>query len=98
MRLGLLAITAFLAAIPSAAHAQDDTRAHGIGDTLVLHYVGHAIGHEIYRLGQTSDGWTLVSDFDYRDRGRRTRVAGAMQLGRDFTPERLEIARVSDTG
>src|SRR5690242_4090949 len=91
MRLVFLAL-----AMPCALQAQD-VRTRAIDDTLVLHYVGHAIGRETYRLTPSDSGWSLNSDFDYRDRGRRTHVAGAMQLARNFAPLQLEIARLTDT-
>src|SRR3982750_953799 len=68
-----------------------------IVDTLVLYYVGHAIGRERYELTTTSTGRTLSADFDYRDRGRRTHVVSALSTARDFTPQRLEISRLTDT-
>ena len=92
-----LALGALIATMPLAARAQDHTRTRSIDDTLVLRYMGHAIGHQTYGLRPNDSGWSLASDFDYRDRGRRTHVVGTMQLGRDFAPVRLEIARVGDT-
>jgi imidazolonepropionase-like amidohydrolase len=95
MRFHRLALAALLATSSSAAAAQD--RARGVDDTLVLHYVGHAIGRETYSLRPSEKGWSLQSDFDYRDRGRRTHITGAMRLAGDFAPLALEIARVTDT-
>ena len=94
---GRLLLAGLIAAAPFAARAQDHARTRSIDDTLVLHYVGHAIGHETYSLRPNDAGWNLVSDVDYRDRGRRTHVAGTMQLAHDYGPVRLEIARVGDT-
>ena len=54
MRFYLLALTALVVTIPCAAIAQDRGRA--IDDTLELHYVGHAIGHETYSLRPNDDG------------------------------------------
>jgi imidazolonepropionase-like amidohydrolase len=96
MRFYLPALVALLARIPHSAVAQDPGRG-GVADTLVLHYVGHAIGRETYSLRPNDSGWSLESDFDYRDRGRRTHVVSAMLLAPDFSPLRLEITRVGDT-
>jgi imidazolonepropionase-like amidohydrolase len=92
-----LLYAALIATTPFAGRAQDHGHARAIDDTLVLHYMGHAIGREAYSLRPNDAGWSLLSDFDYRDRGRRTHVIGTMQLARDFAPVRLEIARVGDT-
>ena len=96
MRFLFPAAVALSATMPCATTlAQDGGRV--IGDTLVLHYVGHAIGHETYSLRPNDRGWSLESDFDYRDRSRRTHIASAMLLARDFAPLALEITRVGDT-
>jgi imidazolonepropionase-like amidohydrolase len=92
-----LLVSVLIAVTPLAASAQNHGHARTIDDTLVLHYVGHAIGHETYSLRPNDAGWNLVSDFDYRDRGRRTHVVATTQLARDFASVRLEIARVGDT-
>jgi imidazolonepropionase-like amidohydrolase len=97
MRLVLGTFFALGAAASMVSRAQGQATAHAVYDTLVLHYTGHAIGHETYSLTPNETGWSLVSDFDYRDRGRRTHVAGTMQLARDLAPQRLEIARLTDT-
>lgn len=68
-----------------------------LADTLRLYYVGHAIGEERYVLRSSADGYALASDFDYRDRGRRTHIASEMRMGRDFAPRRLAITRLTDT-
>jgi imidazolonepropionase-like amidohydrolase len=96
-RFGWLLVAGLIATAPIAAGAQDHARTGGIDDTLVLHYMGHAIGHETYSLRPNDGGWSIASDFDYRDRGRRTHVVGTMRLAPDFAPALLEIARVSDT-
>jgi imidazolonepropionase-like amidohydrolase len=69
-----------------------------IADTLRLFYVGHAIGTERYELATSDDGYVLSADFDYRDRGRRTRRVGTLRTTREFAPQRLEISQVTDTG
>ncbi|HVT39110.1 MAG TPA: amidohydrolase family protein [Gemmatimonadaceae bacterium] len=68
-----------------------------ITDTLRLYYMGHAIGRERYELAAGVRGYRLTADFDYLDRGRRTHIAGSARTAPDFTPELLEIRRLSDT-
>ena len=78
---------------PDGAHADSVV----LADTLVLYYVGHAIGRERYELRASDGGYVLRADFDYRDRGRRTHVVSELRTGRAFEPERLEITRLTDT-
>jgi imidazolonepropionase-like amidohydrolase len=94
--LALAAIGAFATApTHRAPHADDDPTT--IADTLVLYYVGHAIGSERYELATTPEGRVLTADFDYRDRGRRTHVTSTLRTTADFSPQRLEISRLTDT-
>jgi imidazolonepropionase-like amidohydrolase len=89
------AVQARGSAASAAVQAIDDPTT--IADTLVLYYVGHAIGRERYELATTPEGRVLTADFDYRDRGRRTHVTSTLRTAADFTPQRLEIARLTDT-
>lgn len=68
-----------------------------VHDTLRLYYVGYAVGHERYDLTRDAIGFRLSADFDYVDRGRPTHVVGTYRLAPDYTPELLEITRLSDT-
>jgi len=97
MRLSLVACVGLLAATPLTARAQRRSPARAIDDTLVLHYMGHAIGFETYSLAPDERGWHLESNFYYRDRGRRSHVVATMHLDRALAPVHLEIARLTDT-
>jgi imidazolonepropionase-like amidohydrolase len=56
--------------------------------------MGYAIGRERYELQAGAGGYRWSADFDYRDRGRRTHIVGAMRLDREFTPQSLIIRRL----
>lgn len=66
-------------------------------DSLRLYYIGYPVGWERYEIDTVARGYRLTSDFSYIDRGRRTHIAGAMLTARDYTPQRLEITRLTDT-
>jgi len=66
-------------------------------DTLRLYYLGYPIGRETYELVPSADGFTLSSDFDYVDRGRRTHLQGRMRVARDYSPRHLEVVRLTDS-
>jgi imidazolonepropionase-like amidohydrolase len=67
-------------------------------DSLRLYYVGYPVGWEHYQIAAGHSGLQLSADFSYVDRGRRTHLTAAMQTRADYTPLRLEILRLTDTG
>ncbi len=69
-----------------------------VHDTLRLYYMGHAVGYERYDVVGDAEGTRLSADFDYSERGRRTHLASTYRVARDYTPQLLEIARVTDAG
>ena len=90
-----LALTAPCAAGGAQGVASRDSVV--ISDSLRLYYMGSAIGRERYELASGPSGYRLAADFDYLDRGRRTHITGAMLTAPDFTPDMLEIRRLTDT-
>ncbi|MEO6446827.1 MAG: hypothetical protein ABIZ91_17045, partial [Gemmatimonadaceae bacterium] len=81
----------------STARAVSRTTADAIVDTLRLYYLGYAIGRETYELGPAASGFALTADFEYNDRGRRTHLAGSMLLRRDYSLQRLQVERLTDS-
>ena len=69
-----------------------------VHDTLRLYYMGHAVGYERYDVVREAEGTRLSADFDYSERGRRTHIGATYRVARDYTPQLLEIARVTDGG
>ncbi len=90
----LSALSVLSALVAASARAQSTTATH---DSLRLYYVGRPVGWEHYDIEPIADGLRLTSDFEYIDRGRRNHLTAAMQLGADYAPRSLEIARVADT-
>ena len=89
---------ALLLLVPSLASAQVARDTATVRDRLRLYYVGYPIGWEQYELTRDgAGGYRYTSDFDYTDRGRRTHLVAAARLSGDFSPQRLEISRVTDT-
>jgi imidazolonepropionase-like amidohydrolase len=94
IQLGAFLLLPALAVSP----ARPDTTV--VRDSLRLYYVGHAIGRERYQLSPAAgggDGYTLSSDFDYTDRGRRTHLTATVRTGADYSPRHVEIARLTDS-
>ncbi len=90
----ILALFLQLASAPAAAHANGP-----VSDSLRLYYLGYPIGKETYRIEESdvAGGVRLIFDYDFRDRGRRTHLAGSLTTGRDYAPINLTVERVTDT-
>src|SRR5579872_1952553 len=57
-----------------------------------IHMILHSIGEEQYSISQTENGLALHSTFEYSDRGNKRTTAVTLEMDRDYTPRKLEIA------
>ena len=88
-------------ALPSAApipHTPYPTPAT-VSDSLRIFYIGRPAGWEHYELTQSDGGagYTLTSDYDYVDRGRRNHTALTITTDADYGLKTFETFRVTDT-
>ncbi len=103
LRTALLAACAFSVNASSALLAQKAKpvaaaiATSAYSDSLRLFYVGRPVGWERFSIESHGGGWTLSSDFDYIDRGRRNHLAAALEMDATYAPQNLEVTRIGDT-
>ncbi|HEY2825384.1 MAG TPA: amidohydrolase family protein, partial [Gemmatimonadales bacterium] len=83
---------------PSAARGRGGVPADSaVVDTFRVYYVGYPIGFERTTMTRDADGYRLADDYDQTDRGRRNHTASRLRYERDFTPQLIELSRVTDS-
>jgi imidazolonepropionase-like amidohydrolase len=93
----LASVLLAMPALPHRTVSHTGGALDALSDSLRIFYIGRPAGWEHYELKPSGDGMTLISDYDYVDRGRRNHTQLAMNVGADYSIKSFEIARVTDT-
>ncbi len=83
----------------AVAASRESTKrvATAITDSLQILYIGRPAGWEHYELKPSDGGFTLTSDYDFVDRGRRNHSQLVINTGPDYALRKYESARLTDT-